>query len=282
MRRFLMAAVPALLTGVFASVAPALAEDEVRRVEGLDFDRIVVAGDVKVEVRQGATCELQLRGDPDDLDQDPFYVSRGRLVLGKRRDNRDAWDDDLRFRVVLPTLRELRVDGSGRAYVRAFRVPADVEEPTEFSVNGSGDMRVYAFEGPILRLRVKGSGDLKVAELQVSQLKALVSGSGGLFIRRIDSDRGEFVATGSGDLRVTEGGYVRDLEVSVVGSGDAELDGVAAELVEANVVGSGSVSLGEVGKVLSASILGSGDIRYEGDPVIDETVLGSGEIRRRD
>jgi hypothetical protein len=272
-----------MFLAAIVTLAPlASAEDEVRRVEGLDFDRVVLVGDIRVEVSQGETCELQLRGDPEDLDQDPFYVSRGRLILGKSRGGRRLRGDDLRFRVILPELRELRVDGSGRAYVRSFEVPEDFEEPVELSVDGSGDMRVYAFDGPSLRLRVRGSGDLKVADLKVDQLKAVVSGSGGLYIRRVESDSAEFLATGSGDVRVTEEGVIRDLEISVIGSGDADLDSVATDLAEVNVVGSGDVSLGTVGKVLSASILGSGDIRYRGEPVIDETVLGSGEIRRRD
>jgi hypothetical protein len=266
---------------ILAFAGGARADDEVRRVTGLDFGGVVLIGDIEVEIRQGPTCELELRGDRDDLEKEPFYLSRDRLVLGRSRGGDTRLGDDLRFRVVLPELRELQVKGSGKAYVREFEAPDGGDEAPEFSVDGSGDIRIFAFRGPMLRLNVRGSGDLKAADLEVESLKVLVSGSGDLFLRRLTGDHAEFVITGSGDLRVTEGGSVRDLEVSVIGSGDASLEDLASEVAEVNVVGSGSVILGEVQKALSASVLGSGDIRYAGDPAVDETAFGSGEVRRR-
>jgi len=271
----------AALIGALTGASGAAA-DEVRRVEGLDFDRVLVVGDITVEVRQGDRCGLELRGDREDLDQDPFYVSRGRLILGKTRGLINRAGDGIRFRVVLPDLRELEVAGSGVAYVRSYVTPPDVRKPTRLSVEGSGDLRVYAFEGPSVALRVKGSGSLKVADLKADELKALVNGSGGLYLRHLEAARAEVVTSGSGDLRVAQAGRVLDLEVSVIGSGDATLEEVTVDVAELNVVGSGSVTLGTVSKALNVSILGSGDVRYAGEPEVDETILGSGELRRTD
>jgi hypothetical protein len=269
-------------TAALAFAGSVVADDEeVRRVTGLDFDGVVLVGDIEVEISQGETCELQLRGDPDDLNKEPFYLSRGRLVLGKSRRGDLRGVDDLRFRVVMPELRDLQVKGSGKAFVREYTEPDGQDEPTEISVDGSGDVRLFAFEGPLLRLNVRGSGDLKAAELNVDSIKALVSGSGDMYIRELTGDHAEFVITGSGDLRVTRGGFVSDIEVSVIGSGDAGLEDLGADVAEVNVIGSGSVTLGEVKKTLSASVLGSGDISHGGDPVVEKTSFGSGEIRRR-
>ena len=281
MRAVTSALTAGLLSFMSSCVAVADDDDEVRRVSGLEFDGVVVVGDIEVEISQGDTCELQLRGDPDDLDKEPFYLSKGQLIVGKSRRGSTRFDDDLRVRVFLPELRDLRLKGSGKAYVRAFEAQDAASGPAKFSLDGSGDVRIYAYRGRSLRLDVRGSGDFKVADLEVEDLKALVSGSGDLFIRRLTAEAAEFVVTGSGDLRITEGGHIDEVEVSVIGSGDADLDDLSTDLAEVNVVGSGSVDMGEVRKALSASILGSGDVYYSGDPVVDKTAFGSGEVRQR-
>lgn len=263
--------------------APVLrADEEVRRVEGLDFTRIALVGDVRAQIRQGDTHVLQVFGDRSDLDDEPFYVSNGGLlVLGKRRgSSRTA--DDVRFRITLPALDKLSVNGSGAAYVKTFDLSGRGDDVTEFVVDGSGDLRIFGLEGGIAELRVKGSGDLRAVRVAVDEVEAVVSGSGDLFLKEVYAQEGEFIVTGSGDLVVTEGGRVERLEVNVVGSGDVELDDVAARVAEVNVIGSGTATIGAVDEKLNASVLGSGDIRYRGEPETDTVTLGSGEIRVRD
>lgn len=263
--------------------APALrADEEARRVEGLEFTRIALVGDVKAQISQGDVHLLQVFGDRSDLDEDPFYISNdGLLVLGKRLgSSRSA--DDVRFRVTMPALDKLSVKGSGAAYVKAFDLSGRDYEVTEFVVDGSGDMRIYGLDGGSAELRVKGSGDLRAVRVSVDELEAVVSGSGDLFLKEVVAEKGEFIVTGSGDLVVTKGGRVERLEVNVVGSGDARLEDVAASVAEVNVIGSGTATIGVVDVKLNASVLGSGDIRYRGEPETDKVALGSGEIRVRD
>lgn len=255
--------------------------DEMRRVEGLAFSRVILVGTSEVEISQGEVHELQLRGDARDLDDAPFYVSGDGLVLGKSRRNRSRNYPDVRFRVILPALQEVRVSGSGEAYVREFVQDLRDDEPVRFRVDGSGNIRLFGIDAPAVELRVKGSGDLKAVRVIADSIEAVVSGSGDLFIGEIRADEGEFVVTGSGDLQVTKPGFVRDIEVSVVGSGDASLDDVASEVAEANIVGSGTATIGECANSLEASLLGSGDVRYRGDPEVESTSFGSGEVRRQ-
>lgn len=268
---------------VLVAVVPVIA-DETRRVEGLEFTRVVLAGTGEVEISQGETYELQLRGDARDLDDEPFQLGPDGLVLGKSRRNSSRNYPDVRFRVVMPELHEVRVDGAGEVYVREFTRDAGGDGETgvvRFEVDGAGDLRLFGIDAPEVELRVKGSGDLKAVRVFADTIEAVVSGSGDLYIGEVRADRGEFVVTGSGDLEVTEPGFVRDLEVSVIGSGDAGLDDVASEVAEANIVGSGTATIGACSSLLEASILGSGDVRYAGEPEIEATSFGSGEIRQR-
>jgi len=272
----------AVLVGLALTVQAAglRADDaQTRRVEGLSFTGVVVLGNSRAEISQGEAHELQLYGDARDLDREPFHIGRGDvLVLGRSHDGRRA---NLRYRVVMPELERVIVRDSATAFVKAFRLE-DSDGTPSFRVDGSGDLRLYGLEGPAAELRVKGSGDLRAVRVAVDTLEAMVSGSGDLYLREVQAEEGQFVVAGSGDLTVTESGYVRELEANVVGSGDARLDTVACDEAEVNIVGAGSAGLGIVDRYLTVSIIGSGDVRYSGDPQLEQTVFGSGDVQRRD
>lgn len=258
---------------------------ETRRVEGLEFDHIDVMGSIKVEVRQGDVAELRMYGTEEDLDSKPFFLDGSRLVLGVSRGlggiNKGKFSD-VKYKIVVPNLHELHVKGSGTAYVKPFRlVPENDSRPARFEVQGSGDLKLYGLEGPAIELRIKGSGDIRAAKVDADRVEVIVEGSGDLFIGELQAKSGEVVVSGSGDVEVTESGFVQELEVNVIGSGDADLRMVSAERVAANIVGSGTANLGEIMDTLDAVIIGSGDIRYDGEPDVDSVELGSGECRQR-
>ncbi|EAQ99482.1 GIN domain-containing protein [Congregibacter litoralis] len=261
---------------------PLWAQDQTRRVEGLDFDQIVVLGDAEVEISQGKQVELQLRGPADYLDTEPFYVSDDTLVVGARK-RRNKDDEQLRFRIVLPYLEDLQVKGSGTVYLKPFAFDDVVgNDPVTLTVDGSGEINAFDLSGVDVEIRVEGSGDFRAVSIEAKDLEAVVAGSGYLFVETLKAENGEFVVTGSGDLRVTEGGSVDELEVNIVGSGDIRMAGVNSNRAATNIVGSGSATIGEVRDLLSASILGSGDVSYSGSPEVESVELGSGEVRRRD
>ncbi|WP_415059689.1 GIN domain-containing protein [Congregibacter sp.] len=263
-----------------------LADEETRRVEGLEFSKVVVLGSAKVEITQGDDIELQLRGPSKYLDSKPFYVKRGTLVLGSRKSysgSKDSSHKRIAFRVVMPELEELKVKGSGKVYIKPFKFDAsDKKSTTIMVVEGSGEINAFELRGSELEVRVEGSGDFRAVNIDVEDFEAVVTGSGNLFIGTVNANTGEFVVTGSGDLHVTEQGFVEELEVNVVGSGDARMTRVDCRRAETNIVGSGSASIGEVSEQLNASILGSGDVVYGGSPEVERVELGSGDVRRRD
>jgi hypothetical protein len=268
----------AAILSLALSAGAALA-DETRRVEGLEFHSVDVMGAVSVEVRQGDSTVLQLRGPADDLDRNPFYLKGKRLVIGSSLEDRRRDFYKVKFRIEVPALRQLSVKGSGEAYIKTLELGDD---DLELSVDGSGDIKLFGVSGDALELSVKGSGDIKAVDIDVEQLRAVVAGSGDLFIQRLQADTVEFVVTGSGDIAVTDGGSVDSLEATIVGSGDIDARGVSAATAEVSIVGSGTADLGEVRDTIDATILGSGDVVYDGDPEVESVELGSGDCRRRD
>ena len=284
--RMLLPAVLFLACATLTTMIAGARAGETRRVEGIDLadvDELYVIGSVRVELRQGDEAELRIQGDEKDFEIPPFFIKGESLVLGRG----DYYGKDsvgaMRFRVVLPRLQELRLKGSGDAYVKPFELydRGHGGFPT-IAVEGSGDIKLYGLKGPGVELRVKGSGSIKAMDVDVEELEAVVAGSGDLFMQSVQAEEGEFVVTGTGDIGVTDGGFVKRLEVNVVGSGDARLEKVDCDVAEVNVVGSGTADVGRVASRLNASVLGSGDVFYRGEPKVESVELGSGEVRSRD
>jgi len=117
-------------------------------------------------------------------------------------------------------------------------------------------------------------------EVSVPSLQALaLSGSGALTASNIQGPRMSVRLSGSGAVRAS--GTVTRLEVSVGGSGDAELGQLAARDVHAAVSGSGRI-VTHVANTLQASVPGSGTIVYSGNPAhVTTSIIGSGAITRQ-
>lgn len=208
---------------------------ETRRVEGLEFDNILVYGSVEVEVSQGDAVLLQLRGDEASLAKQPFFIDdRRTLVLGRTADSSSDRFSDVRYRLTVVELNHIELVGSGEVYLK----PAVVEK-FYGAVEGSGDLRIFDLQGEDITLQVSGSGDIEVAVIKSKALQMIVSGSGDIAIGEMNTRDAEVSLNGSGDIAV-ETGSADQLLVHIVGSGDVDMQEVAARDVEINVVGSGT------------------------------------------
>ena len=116
-------------------------------------------------------------------------------------------------------------------------------------------------------------------DVTVPTLRALtLSGSGTVVADGIDAKRLTVALPGSGILRAN--GTATTLEVEHAGSGDAQLEGIAASDVHAVLSGSGRIVVTAT-KTLDATVSGSGAIFYGGDPSqVTTSVTGSGVVMR--
>jgi len=87
----------------------------------------------------------------------------------------------------------------------------------------------------------------------------------------------EVSISGSGEIDLE--GTAKDLEVSVAGSGDINLKNLEAENCEVSISGSGDCEV-NVSERLDVNIAGSGDVKYKGDPAkVKSSIAGSGDVR---
>jgi len=122
------------------------------------------------------------------------------------------------------------------------------------------DITAYITLPALRSARVSGAGDLKVSGLNGGQTDLSISGSG----------------------KVEAAGNVQDLNLSISGSGDAEMEKLVVSDAKVAISGSGSAVL-DVRENLDVRVSGSGSVRYLTQPKdIDTSISGSGSVRRRD
>lgn len=129
---------------------------------------------------------------------------------------------------------------------------------------------------PLQSLQVRGSGDVVLDDLQSTRFEASISGSGDVTVPH--AQLGALVAEiqGSGDLRIA--GRADSARFAIHGSGDVHARDLQARQVDVSISGSGDAEV-QASDALTASVAGSGDVRYAGHPAqVNRRVAGSGDI----
>ncbi|HRG58172.1 MAG TPA: DUF2807 domain-containing protein [Bacteroidia bacterium] len=125
-------------------------------------------------------------------------------------------------------------------------------------------------------IAVLGSATVGTSKpMQANNLKLNLTGSGDLRVNVVAANVEASVA-GSGDIYVE--GTTTNLQGAVAGSGDLMAANLKAENVKIEVAGSGDAAV-NVTNTLDASVAGSGDVRYVGNPATrNVNIVGSGSI----
>lgn len=259
---------------VFFALISSLAQADVKSIEGLEFSRVQLTGSNELEVSQGVTTSLKIRGDKGDLEPLPFMVQGDTLRLGLTREGEVV--SGVKYKLTTASLEVLEVDGSGEAYVKPLAV-GDLL----LSIEGSGSIRLFDVQALGLEIRVFGSGELQAVNVMARDTRLNLKGSGAIQLGSLRSDVVKAHMAGSGDIIVENGGEANFVEARVLGSGDITLKEVVAREADIVILGSGDVSL-SVEEALEVEIMGSGDLTYYGKPETAISIVGSGEVDRRD
>jgi hypothetical protein len=143
----------------------------------------------------------------------------------------------------------------------------------------NGELRVRLEHSLFLSFFRMGNTGKLSAHITVPTLDAFTrSGSGEATITGLKGGKVTIESNGSGDL--VADGQVTELSLELNGSGDANLAKLAAENATVTINGSGDIVV-QAHKSLDASINGSGNIKYVGEPArLITAVHGSGSIGR--
>ena len=113
------------------------------------------------------------------------------------------------------------------------------------------------FTGSHVEVQIMGSGEMDL-NFECETVKASIMGSG------------EIELDGTGDF----------LEISIPGSGEVEAEGFSTVNANIRISGSGEANVNASGH-LDASIMGSGAVRYSGNPAsVNKQISGSGDVTK--
>ena len=209
---------------------------------------------VNFTISDDYTCIVRV--DENVLQYLDIKVDDNELVLKKQEKHRNVNLHTTEFviNITAPSLEEINLAGSG-----TFNVLSPIEEQN-------------------LEVNVAGSGDVIFHEkVNVQKIELSVAGSGSLVCNEVLADKLEGNVAGSGDLKVITGNVIK-AEASVAGSGDCNLY-CNIDTLEASIAGSGDIKARVSGK-LTYGVVGSGDIGYYGNPVVEGDQVGRGHVSR--
>ena len=151
----------------------------------------------------------------------------------------------------------------------------DITAPSlkEVGLAGSGNINMMSpLNGDKMEFFVAGSGNIVFKEaVNVSHLELQIAGSGDISMPDLACDKLEVDVAGSGNAKI-DSGMVNNAEISIAGSGDCDL-ACTIDVMEADIAGSGDITA-NVSNKLTYSIIGSGDIAYYGNPVLEGDKVG--------
>jgi hypothetical protein len=238
-----------LSLGAFADVVLGNGKVETERRSVPLFSSIDVGGSGTLKVHRGPQ-KVEISCDSNILPYVTSVVEAGELKIGFRPFTSVRGPTRMEFDVTLPDLAGIRLTGSGEAYVDEFNGGSFSAD-----ISGSGGIKAE-LEYASISLNLSGSGGVDVA-VKAGDFRLRCSGSGGSFIR----------------------GSAKKAEIAL--SGSAELGARDFVVEDARVISNGSSHIEiRATKSLDATLSGSGDLRYWGDPTIMERVSGSGRIAK--
>lgn len=140
--------------------------------------------------------------------------------------------------------------------IKQIKVQVPIEEISHISLAGSST--------------ITGRNLLEMNELDIN-----VAGSGEMSIN-VNVQNLDLNIVGSGNLSIT--GSAENCFINVAGSGDLNGENLVSNHVNVKVAGSGQ-SVFECNNTLKAYVVGSGSVKYTGNPeILESKILGSGSI----
>lgn len=124
------------------------------------------------------------------------------------------------------------------------------------------------------------SANMDIGALHTDSFVLKLAGSGDVGIEALDAARFETQLTGAGNVSVG-GGRVGQQTLILKGSGDYAAGALASRKASIHIEGSGNATV-RASDELVVRIGGTGDVRFYGNPRVDEIVSGAGSVARAD
>lgn len=237
------------------------------------FTGIKSTGSFDVYVTQSDDFSIVVRAQESLIPVIETYVSGNTLIVEVRDNTCIRSNSNIDVYVSMPETEELSLDGSGRVF-------ADMVSSAEVEISnsGSGYMEIDSTVSGSLVLDNSGSGHIEVNDNNADFVDLYQSGSGSILA-------GIIIGAGEVDIRHNSSGRISavipdvvELDVIMGGSGSVELSGYG-EIAEYSLNSSGKIDAFDMEMLeVKATNSGSGNIYVWAEDFLDATVNGSGDI----
>lgn len=200
-----------------------------RTLDLQSFNEVEANGDFKVYITQGPTQHVEVKGEPNILNELKTDVANNKWSIGYNSCIRRS--KAVEVYITMPEVRSLYLNGSG--LINSQNVIMATELPV--TVNGSGKIDLDLTAAKVIT-RITGSGEINLqGEAPLHHVS--ISGSGKAKAYDLVADNVTVNISGSGLTEVTA---TDALDVSITGSGEVYYKGNPAT-VNKSVSGSGKV-----------------------------------------
>ncbi len=235
------------------------------------FSRLILALPATVTIVQGPTESLTISADDNLLPLMSTRVENDELIIEGDKNRGFSTKEIINIRLTVKSLNRIRINGSGD-------VIGDQLQSEKFGIQiaGSGDVKFKSIRADQVTIGITGSGDVAIESLISKSVDASILGSGDIKLPSLQAAQVNISVNGSGD--VFAAGTTEKVDIDIMGSGDVRTRKLIAREACVKIMASGDAEVHAKEK-LTASVTGSGDIRYAGAPAsISKTVRGSGSV----
>ena len=202
------------------------------RNEG-SFDGVKTAGSFDLYVTQGDTYSVRIEAEENLMKYIITEVSNGELKVKVRNGVNLRPKRDMKVFVTAPRFKELGIAGSGNITAESA---LKSDQRMEFSISGSGDIRISEVDAPKITVRISGSGNASMGGA-TRDAEYRIAGSGDIKCRELKTENTEVHIAGGGNVW----SYCsQNLDVHIAGSGDVHYAGNPVN-VKQRIAGSGSL-----------------------------------------
>jgi hypothetical protein len=225
-------------------------QTENRPISGVTAVMLTTSG--SLTITQGAAESLTIESDDNILPLLTSEVENGTLTLATKP-NTSINPTRIQYRLVVTDIAAITSTGSGDTAAGEL-----ISDSFTLQVNGSGDVAIEALTSTNPTITTTGSGNVTIRLLTAETLTVNQSSSGS----------------------VTLVGSAENQTITMTGSGDFIGEGLQGETANIRMESSGDATV-NVSGAIDATLSGSGNLTYIGDPQVDENVSGSGKVNPR-
>lgn len=150
----------------------------------------------------------------------------------------------------------------------------------KWSKKDPGNIAILIVVPDIAKLYVTGSGAIiGEKELRMPLADLSINGSGKIRLADLVSESVITTISGSGDIVITGSEQALDLKTSIMGTGNIRAGNFPVKTADIKISGSGMAILNVQDKI-EAKVIGTGSIRYYGDPEIKTSGSSTAKIKK--